>query len=111
MSQFRDTHGLDICELFLGVQKYLTMPDYKTKDYAVSLIMANILKTMPIDGVKYLSYFTRQNNVAVWKFDESYFKFIQSEIYYVNENMEIIRIKDNSIFYKINSDFGFIVPT
>lgn len=96
VAKFNVTHNLDIRTLFVGVQTYLTLPNYKENHYAVSLVMADVLKTMPIDGIKYLSYFTNENNFAIWKYYESDCPYIESEIYYVNDTKEIIRIKDGT---------------
>ncbi len=58
--RYNEDEELDAEVLFRGVELYLTMPDYIEQDYKVSHVIAKALKELPIDGVKYMSYFTHK---------------------------------------------------
>lgn len=99
--QFTETEELDAEILFCGVELYLTMLDYKEQDYKVSHIIAKALKELPIDGVKYMSYFTHKNNIAIWKCDNIDYEFKGSRLFYIDEQYNIVGNDDKIIYEKL----------
>ena len=97
--QFTNDEGLNADVLFHGVELYLTMPDYTEQDYKVSHVIAKALKNMPIDGVKYMSYFTQKNNIAIWKCDNIDYEFKGGRLFYIDEQYNIVG-NDNKIVYE-----------
>lgn len=97
--QFNEDKKLDAEALFRGVELYLTMPDYTEQDYKVSHVIAKTLKELPIDGVKYMSYFTHKNNIAIWKCDDVDYEFKGSRLFYIDEQYNIVG-NDNKITYE-----------
>ncbi len=99
--QFNEEEKLDAKILFYGVELYLTMPDYAEQDYKVSHVIAKALKEMPIDGVKYMSYFTHKNNAAIWRCDNIDYEFKGSRLFYIDDQYNIVGNDDKVIYEKL----------
>ena len=99
--RYNEDEELDAEVLFRGVELYLTMPDYTEQDYKVSHVIAKALKELPIDGVKYMSYFTHKNNIAIWKCDDIDYEFEGSKLFYIDEQYNIVGNDDKITYEKL----------
>lgn len=77
--------GYNFQELFFGIQKILTMPDFQEEDYQISNAVVDIIKEVSyelgVDGISYKSFYTNGNNMALWNYDNAKFINDSSQVY------------------------------
>lgn len=84
--------GYDLQHLFTRIQVVLMMREYRKDNYKVPNAVADIIKevskSMDVDGIQYISDYTKGNNIALWNFSDMKFIGKNGEVYnfYKNES-------------------------
>lgn len=77
--------GYDLQHLFVRIQEVLMMPEYAIDDYKVPNAIADMIKevskNMDVDGIKYISNYTKGHNIALWNFCDMKFTGINGKVY------------------------------
>ncbi len=64
---FESEYGIDIRAFYMCIKQYLTAPDYKNNEYIIPLtFLDKIKKRKDISGIRYISFFTKRYNIALW---------------------------------------------
>ncbi|WMC93222.1 RES domain-containing protein [Kineothrix sp. MB12-C1] len=90
---FAERFSCDIRERFSAIQEYLTIPRHANNDYLLSNSISETLKEYPINGIRYLSFYTKKCNVALWNVQHSNFIFGGSKIYNASDRIIVNTVK------------------
>lgn len=87
----------EINEIFVLMQKILTLPAYNERTYFISNIVADMLKNAGVSGVKYKSFYGKGYNLAIWDTDKKIIEYCGSKVY-LNycSNQAFVNIEDGS---------------
>lgn len=84
-------------EIYLLIQKILTLPREDEKTYYLSNMIADIAKELDIHGIAYASFYGTGYNVALWKYEESELNYVEpSEVY--------LHYTSNNAFVSLNDE-------
>ena len=106
----------DIQEIYVLIQKLLTLPAYDEQTYYVSNKIVDFAKASNISGIKYKSFYGPGNNIALWNISEDSMVFQDSELFLLySVNHAFINVKDAALFdnermYKYEISRGFEKP-
>ncbi len=106
----------DIHEIYVLIQKLLTLPAYDKQTYYVSNKIVDFIKSRNISGIKYKSFYGPGNNIALWNISDERMVFQDSELfllYSVNHafiNAKDAALLDNERMYKSETSQGFEKP-
>ena len=82
--------GYNLQQLFFGIQRILVIPDFAANDYKIANEIANMIKDVSkeikVDGIKYKSFYTKGNNIALWNYDNVIFASNRGEVYNYYKN-------------------------
>ncbi len=71
----------DLHEIYVEMQKLLTLPAVHERSYFISNMIADIIKGVGVSGVKYKSFYGKGTNIALWDIDEKEIEYYGSTVY------------------------------
>lgn len=85
-------------EIYVLVQKILTLPWENDRTYYISNMIADMAKELDIHGIAYESFWGTGYNVALWRYGECELNYVEPSEIYINyaSNNAFVSLNDNT---------------